>query len=297
MSAVADWEGYGTQTSCWLSTERNTIWSFVGPALAIIIVNLVILAAVVKIVMATAKLDKHGEFDHIRAGVKAALLLLPLLGLTWVFGLAAVNKDLIIFQYLFALFNTLQGFFIFLFHCVFNTEVRQALKRLQEKRSLQKGDLSSLGAMSSSSPSTSPISSLQTPDPKKPLGRGDSHTDVCSSAPCSSYKVNRVVPARYTATTNIGSRTTAAPLPHSSVSVSCSTTTTTTTTTTTNNTARDGSDVHLKSQPWGSSDKSAVGIIGEISRGDHRRNQPWGSSEKSAVGIIGEINRGERRDQ
>jgi hypothetical protein len=43
-----------------------------------------------------------------RAGVKAALLLLPLLGLTWVFGLAAVNEDLIIFQYLFAVFNTLQ---------------------------------------------------------------------------------------------------------------------------------------------------------------------------------------------
>ncbi|XP_076461750.1 adhesion G-protein coupled receptor D1-like [Babylonia areolata] len=205
ISAAADWQGYGTSTSCWLSTQRNTIWSFVGPALAIIIVNLVILAAVIKIVMASAKLDKHGELDHIRAGVKAALLLLPLLGLTWVFGLAAVNKDLVIFQYLFALFNTLQGFFIFLFHCVFNTEVRQALRRLQERRSLQRGDLSSLAGFSTS-PSTSPTPSVQTPDPKKGLGRGDSTTDVTPgvSAP---YKVNRIVPTRHTSTTNIGNRT------------------------------------------------------------------------------------------
>ena len=45
---------------------------------------------------------------HIRSGVKAAIFLLPLLGLTWVFGLLAVNQYTIIFQYLFAIFNSLQ---------------------------------------------------------------------------------------------------------------------------------------------------------------------------------------------
>ncbi|BFY97097.1 hypothetical protein BsWGS_00137 [Bradybaena similaris] len=101
-------------------------------------VNFVILAVVIRIVVTSAKMGKNSDCDHIRAGIKATLLLLPLLGLTWIFGLAAVNEKLIIFQYLFAILNTLQGFFIFMLHCVFNTEVRQALHRMREKRSLQK---------------------------------------------------------------------------------------------------------------------------------------------------------------
>ena len=43
-----------------------------------------------------------------RAGVKGMIVLLPLLGLTWVFGLLAINKDTIAFQYLFAILNSLQ---------------------------------------------------------------------------------------------------------------------------------------------------------------------------------------------
>lgn len=43
-----------------------------------------------------------------RSGVKSAIFLLPLLGLTWIFGLLAVNKDTVIFQYIFAFLNSLQ---------------------------------------------------------------------------------------------------------------------------------------------------------------------------------------------
>lgn len=43
-----------------------------------------------------------------RSGLKGVCGLLPILGLTWVFGIFSVNQDLIIFQYLFAVFNSLQ---------------------------------------------------------------------------------------------------------------------------------------------------------------------------------------------
>lgn len=43
-----------------------------------------------------------------RAGVKGMIVLLPLLGLTWVFGIMAINMDTIAFQYLFAILNSLQ---------------------------------------------------------------------------------------------------------------------------------------------------------------------------------------------
>ena len=41
--------------------------------------------------------------------LKAALILLPLLGLTWVFGLLAVNENTAVFAWLFTIFNSLQA--------------------------------------------------------------------------------------------------------------------------------------------------------------------------------------------
>lgn len=47
-----------------------------------------------------------------RSGVKAALVLMPLLGITWVFGLFSVNAKTVVFQYLFAIVNSLQVRFV-----------------------------------------------------------------------------------------------------------------------------------------------------------------------------------------
>ena len=40
--------------------------------------------------------------------MKAATVLLPLLGMTWVFGLLAVNNDTIAFAWIFTILNSLQ---------------------------------------------------------------------------------------------------------------------------------------------------------------------------------------------
>ena len=47
---------------------------------------------------------------------------MALFGLTWVFGALTVHEASTAFQFLFAIFNSLQGFFIFLFFCVFGRE-------------------------------------------------------------------------------------------------------------------------------------------------------------------------------
>ena len=51
--------------------------------------------------------------------------LMALFGLTWIFAAFTVNAASIAFQFLFAIFNSLQGFFIFLFFCVFGREGRE----------------------------------------------------------------------------------------------------------------------------------------------------------------------------
>ena len=51
--------------------------------------------------------------------------LMALFGLTWVFAAFTVSVVSTAFQLLFAIFNSLQGFFIFLFFCVFGREGRE----------------------------------------------------------------------------------------------------------------------------------------------------------------------------
>lgn len=59
----------------------------------------------------------------IRIGLKGSAVLFPILGLTWVFGLLVFNRDSVLFKYLFAIFNSLQGLMIFASHVLLNTKV------------------------------------------------------------------------------------------------------------------------------------------------------------------------------
>lgn len=58
-----------------------------------------------------------------RAGVKGVIILTPILGINWLFGLLAVNEQMLVFEFLFVILNSLQGLLIFLFHCVGSSEV------------------------------------------------------------------------------------------------------------------------------------------------------------------------------
>ncbi|XP_046845837.1 adhesion G protein-coupled receptor L4-like [Xenia sp. Carnegie-2017] len=129
-SVIVFRDGFGTESACWLSTEKSTIWTFAGPAILVMIVNMVVLCKVMKEINSLRDSDQRdANVRSIRYGVRSTIILLPLLGLTWAFGLIGFNQDTVVFQYLFTVFNSLQGLFIFLFHCVFNSEVRKAFWR------------------------------------------------------------------------------------------------------------------------------------------------------------------------
>ena len=59
----------------------------------------------------------------LRLWLKGTIILVFLLGLTWLFGLLFVNAQTIAFAYIFTILNTLQGMFIFVFHCLLNEKV------------------------------------------------------------------------------------------------------------------------------------------------------------------------------
>ncbi|XP_053154047.1 adhesion G protein-coupled receptor L3 isoform X5 [Hemicordylus capensis] len=127
VSAVVDYKSYGTDKVCWLRLETNFIWSFIGPATLIIMLNVIFLGiALYKMFHHTAILKpESGCLDNIKSWVIGAIALLCLLGLTWAFGLMYINESTVIMAYLFTIFNSLQGMFIFIFHCVLQKKVRK----------------------------------------------------------------------------------------------------------------------------------------------------------------------------
>ncbi|XP_063440672.1 adhesion G-protein coupled receptor D1-like [Mytilus trossulus] len=71
--------------------------------------------------------------EKARIGLKSICIILPLFGVTWVLGAFSVNDDLVVFQYLFAIFNSLQGLFICVFQCFLNKQIRQGYDHYQRR--------------------------------------------------------------------------------------------------------------------------------------------------------------------
>ena len=94
-------------------------------------VNIVVFILVIRKMMATRHMQNKTQIEKVKAGIKASAVILPLLGITWLFGLFAFNSTTIAFKYIFAITNSLQGFMIFIFHCLLNKQVR-ASKNLKK---------------------------------------------------------------------------------------------------------------------------------------------------------------------
>ena len=66
---------------------------------------------------------------YIRFGINLFGIMV-LFGITWVLAAFTIRGASLAFQILFAVFNSLQGFFIFFFFCVLSSDVRQQWKQL-----------------------------------------------------------------------------------------------------------------------------------------------------------------------
>ncbi|XP_070535360.1 adhesion G protein-coupled receptor L4-like [Ptychodera flava] len=129
MSAGIKWQYYGNDKYCWLSLEDGLPSAFIIPAIAVVAMNFFVLTMVMRAFMTVRVNAKKSDIEKMKAGIRAGLVLVPLLGLSWVFGVLAVNEDTLFFQYLFTITNSFQGFFVFIFHCYLNDEVKTAFNK------------------------------------------------------------------------------------------------------------------------------------------------------------------------
>ncbi|XP_078574311.1 adhesion G protein-coupled receptor L2-like isoform X7 [Branchiostoma floridae x Branchiostoma japonicum] len=127
-----DLNGYVTDRYCWLNAQKFFIWSFVGPALLIVLINFGFLIIALRVVYShkSGKKMKHFKTGtKFKSWIRGSLTLLCLLGVTWVFGVLYLDRGTIVFAYVFAITNSLQGLFIFIFHCLLNEKVQGELIR------------------------------------------------------------------------------------------------------------------------------------------------------------------------
>ncbi|XP_038637724.1 adhesion G-protein coupled receptor D2 [Scyliorhinus canicula] len=133
---------YIADNHCWLNVQSEIIWAFVGPVLFTLTINTFVLCRVVMITVASSQrrsmmlasdssLAKRIS-SQIWAAIKPVVILLPVLGLTWFCGVLVHLS--IALAYIFVVLNSFQGLYIFLVYAVYNSEVRNAIKRMKEKK-------------------------------------------------------------------------------------------------------------------------------------------------------------------
>ncbi|XP_058611010.1 adhesion G-protein coupled receptor F1-like isoform X2 [Onychostoma macrolepis] len=118
------------RNACWLNWfESKALLAFVIPALTIVAITLVVLIVVLYKMLrrgvgaATQPDEKHALVVIARC----VAILTPIFGLTWGFGIGTMVSEELGIHVVFALLNSLQGFFILVFGTLLDSKIRDAL--------------------------------------------------------------------------------------------------------------------------------------------------------------------------
>ncbi|XP_062616509.1 corticotropin-releasing factor receptor 1-like [Saccostrea cucullata] len=122
---------------CWLPPNNSNHgddldYIYVAPTLLVLAVNMLFLATIIWVLVTKLRASNSLETKQLRKAVKATLLLLPLLGITYLLFIwpptdhkAVVEAHKFINTFL----QSFQGFFVALFYCFLNGEVKSVLKK------------------------------------------------------------------------------------------------------------------------------------------------------------------------
>ncbi|XP_012938918.2 corticotropin-releasing factor receptor 1 [Aplysia californica] len=141
---------------CWLPlpyVERVPAYDFVlyAPTIVVLVCNVMFIMVIVYVLVTKLRASNSMEIRQSRKAVRAAVVLLPLLGITFVFFLSPHQEEGVIgivFKYINAILSSFQGMFVAIFYCFLNGEVRLLLRKkinaLQESRTFTRYTKSSL---------------------------------------------------------------------------------------------------------------------------------------------------------
>lgn len=108
--------------------------AFLAPVLLILLINFIAFTLILRSLLSSGtKVTKNRKTSGLTQA-RRGIAILVVLGLTWLFGILAIKDAKLIFQYLFCIFNSLQGLMVFLFYCVFSKETRRKWRSLFSRK-------------------------------------------------------------------------------------------------------------------------------------------------------------------
>lgn len=139
------YDAYQNSTShyCWIPRERNLRLSFIIPVVLVVLLNIGALCLVLWKMSRLKQAADKSTAEKIRNWVRGTIILLPLLGVTWLVGLALWRDTVGVMAYVFTVFNSLQGLGIFVCHVLMTKKARDlVLKSINKTGSRFKGSRS-----------------------------------------------------------------------------------------------------------------------------------------------------------
>ncbi|KAM6897616.1 corticotropin-releasing factor receptor 1 isoform 2-T2 [Xenentodon cancila] len=137
---------YYDNEKCWFGKRAGVYTDYIyqGPMILVLVINFIFLFNIVRILMTKLRASTTSETIQYRKAVKATLVLLPLLGITYMLFFVNPGEDeisQIVFIYFNSFLESFQGFFVSVFYCFLNSEVRSAVRkrfhRWQEQHSIR----------------------------------------------------------------------------------------------------------------------------------------------------------------
>uniref|UniRef100_A0A3B4UD69 G-protein coupled receptors family 2 profile 2 domain-containing protein n=1 Tax=Seriola dumerili TaxID=41447 RepID=A0A3B4UD69_SERDU len=113
--------------NCWL---RNNVAFYVGVVAYFLLILVLCLLVFIVVMVQLARIKRQNPQNQspnrgLMTDLRSIAGLSILLGLTWGFALFAWGPLYLPFVYLFSIFNSLQGFLVFVFHCAVKENVRR----------------------------------------------------------------------------------------------------------------------------------------------------------------------------
>ncbi|XP_008299365.1 adhesion G-protein coupled receptor G6 isoform X4 [Stegastes partitus] len=115
---------------CWIQNTAVFYITCVGYFCLVFLLNVAMFIVVMlQICGRNGKRSNRTLRDEVLRNLRSVISLTFLLGMTWGFALFAWGPVTLVFMYLFAIFNSLQGLFIFIFHCALKENVQKQWRR------------------------------------------------------------------------------------------------------------------------------------------------------------------------
>ncbi|KAM9551849.1 adhesion G-protein coupled receptor G6-like isoform 22-T22 [Salvelinus alpinus] len=122
--------GQGSSEFCWIRSQVVFYVTCVGYFSVIFLLNVAMFIVVmIQICGRNGKRSNRTLREEVLRNLRSVISLTFLLGMTWGFAFFAWGPVNLAFMYLFSIFNSLQGLFIFIFHCALKENVQKQWRR------------------------------------------------------------------------------------------------------------------------------------------------------------------------